>query len=63
MKWPKVKEVAAWQQLDKDLISSLEHSIRGRVKAKLNSLGDILYEECRGRFGAINERPGQLVKG
>lgn len=56
IKWPKANEVAVWQQLDKDLSIILEHALRGKVETKLNCIGDILYEECRGRFGAVAGR-------
>ncbi|CAK6982434.1 hypothetical protein F2P79_011962, partial [Scomber scombrus] len=45
-----------WQQLDKDLSVILEHSLRSQVETKLNAIGDILYEECRGRFGVKAEK-------
>ncbi|KAL2078851.1 hypothetical protein ACEWY4_024595 [Coilia grayii] len=53
LKWPKANEAALWQQLDKDLSIILQYSLRGQVESKLNSIGDILYEECRGRFGVV----------
>lgn len=53
IKWPKANEAAVWQQLDKDLSFLLQHSLRGQVETKLNSFGEILYEECRDRFGAV----------
>ncbi|KAJ8342789.1 hypothetical protein SKAU_G00327170 [Synaphobranchus kaupii] len=56
IKWPKANEPAVWQKLDNDITVLLEHSLRGRVETKLNSLGDILYEECRSRFGVVAER-------
>ena len=60
VKWPKANEVAVWQQLDKYLSITLEHSLRGQVETKLNSIGDILYEECRDRFGVV---PGKQSAG
>ncbi|KAK0146800.1 LINE-1 reverse transcriptase [Merluccius polli] len=59
-KWPKANEVAVWQQLDKYLCVILERSLRGQVETKLNCIGDILYEECRGRFGVV---PGKQSAG
>ena len=56
VKWPKAKEVAVWQKLDEDLSRILEHSLHGQVEAKLNRIGDILYEECIGRFGLAVEK-------
>ncbi|KAJ8341252.1 hypothetical protein SKAU_G00335430 [Synaphobranchus kaupii] len=56
IKWPKTNEPAVWQKLDNDVTVLLEHSLRGRVETRLNSLGDILYEECRSRFGVVAER-------
>lgn len=65
VKWPKANEVAVWQKLDKDLSLILEHSLRGQVESKLNRIGDILYEECRGRFGvtADKRKSGPMQKG
>ncbi|KAK0138756.1 LINE-1 retrotransposable element ORF2 protein [Merluccius polli] len=60
VKWPKANEVAVWQQLDKYLCVILERSLRGPVETKLNCIGDILYEECRGRFGVV---PGKQSAG
>ncbi|KAL2104213.1 hypothetical protein ACEWY4_001081 [Coilia grayii] len=53
LKWPKANEAALWQQLDKDLSIILQYSLRGQVESKLNSTGDILYEDCRSRFGVV----------
>ncbi|CAK6963971.1 hypothetical protein F2P79_011962 [Scomber scombrus] len=55
VKWPKANEIAVWQQLDKDLSVILEHSLCGQVETKLNAIGDILYKECRCRFGVKAE--------
>lgn len=52
VKWPKANEGAVWQKLDRDLSLILEHSLRGQVETKLNRIGDILYDECIGIFGA-----------
>ncbi|KAJ8332759.1 hypothetical protein SKAU_G00416550 [Synaphobranchus kaupii] len=49
IKWPKANEPAVWQKLDNDITVLLEHSLRGRVETKLNSLGDILKEGGKGR--------------
>lgn len=56
VKWPKANETAVWQQLDNDLSIILENSLRGQVETNLNCIGDILYEECRGRFGILEAR-------
>ena len=56
VKWPKANKVAVWQQLNKYLSITLEHSLRGQV----DSIGDILYEECRDRFGVV---PGKQSAG
>lgn len=64
VKWPKANKVAVWQQLDEDLSFILEHSLRGQVETKLNCIGDILYEECRNRFGVVAEKQkGSKQKG
>lgn len=64
VKWPKANEVAVWQHLDEDLSFILEHSLRGQVETKLNCIGDILYEECRSRFGVVAEKQkGSKQKG
>ncbi len=64
VKWPKANKVAVWQQLDEDLSFILEQSLRGQVETKLNCIGDILYEECRNRFGVVAEKQkGSKQKG
>lgn len=57
--------MAVWQKLDEDLSVILEHSLRGQVETKLNCFGDILYKECRGRFGVVagKQRSGPKQKG
>lgn len=56
IKWPRARETAVWQQLDNDLSLILEYSLHGRVEAKLSCMGDILYDECRNRFGELTEK-------
>ncbi|KAJ8351716.1 hypothetical protein SKAU_G00231920 [Synaphobranchus kaupii] len=56
IKWLKASEVAIWQKLDSDLSTVLEHSLRGKVDKKLNLFGDILYEECKARFGVLTNK-------
>lgn len=34
----------------------LEHLLRDRVDKKINLLGDILYEECKARFGTLAKK-------
>lgn len=53
-----------WQQLDEDLSIILEQSLRGQVETKLNRIRDILYEECRSRFGVVaGKQKGVKQKG
>lgn len=56
IEWPKAKEAAVWQHLDKNIMVILQHSLRGQVENKLKCFGDILYEECRSCFGVVAER-------
>ena len=60
IKWPKASEVKTWQKLDTDLSQVLEHSLHGKVDRKLNLLGDILYEECKARFGSLTKKQHNL---
>lgn len=53
IKWPKTSEAVAWRKLDSDLSEILERSVQGSLESRLNLLGDILYQECKDRFGVI----------
>ncbi|KAL6455729.1 hypothetical protein MHYP_G00355800 [Metynnis hypsauchen] len=56
IKWPKSSEPEAWRALDADLIKTLEESLHGGVEAKLNLIGDIIYQTCKDRFGELVPR-------
>lgn len=56
IKWPKANDWVAWQNLISDLSQLLELALRGSVKNKLNSLGEITFEECMGRFGEVSRK-------
>lgn len=56
IKWPKSSEVEAWRALDTHLIKILEESLHGGAEAKLNQIGDIIYQTCKDRFGEIVPR-------
>lgn len=65
-KWPKANEVAVWRQLDENISIILEQSLCGQVETKLNRIRNILYEECRSRFGVglvTGEQKGIKHKG
>ncbi|KAG1932793.1 hypothetical protein F2P79_020826 [Pimephales promelas] len=65
LKWPKSNEAVAWRKLDFDLIKTLEGSLRGGAEAKLNTIGDIIYQTCKDRFGEIvpKQRTARREKG
>uniref|UniRef100_A0A3B1JJ67 Reverse transcriptase domain-containing protein n=1 Tax=Astyanax mexicanus TaxID=7994 RepID=A0A3B1JJ67_ASTMX len=65
IKWPKSKSQEEWRSLDDHLSVVLEHSLRGTVEHKLASLSNIIYEECRERFGECAEKraPAPRQKG
>ena len=42
--------------MDEHLSELLQRTLRGRVEDKLNLFGEILYEECSGRFGEVTIR-------
>ncbi|KAL6489820.1 hypothetical protein MHYP_G00001650 [Metynnis hypsauchen] len=56
IKWPKSSEPEAWRALDADLIKTLEELLHGGVEAKLNLIGDIIYQTCKDRFGELVPR-------
>ncbi len=56
IKWPKANEVEEWRKLDEHLSGLLQKTLRGSVVAKLNLFGEILYEECRNRYGEVTIR-------
>lgn len=51
IKWPRANMQEVWCRLDEDLSGVLQHSLQGTVERKLNMMGNIIYEECRERFG------------
>ena len=65
IKWPKGKNQEEWRRLDDHLKGVLEHSLRGTVERKLTLLSNIIYEECRERFGecATKRASAQRQKG
>ena len=56
IKWPKASETVEWKRLDESLSDLLQKALRGTVEAKLNLFGEILYEECSGRYGKVTGR-------
>ncbi len=54
--WPKANEADEWRKLDEHLSGLLQKALRGSVVAKLNLFGEILYEECRNRYGEVTIR-------
>ena len=56
IKWPKASDRVAWQKLDNDLSQLLELALRGSVENKIKILGEIIYEECKGRFGEAGRK-------
>ncbi len=56
IKWPKANEADEWRKLDEHLSGLLQKALRGSVVAKLNLFGEILYEECRNRYGEVTIR-------
>lgn len=56
IKWPKACDRVAWQKLDADLSQLLELALRGSVKNKINIFGEIIFEECRERFGEVRRK-------
>ncbi len=58
IKWPKANEVEDWRKLDELLSGLLQKALRGSVLDKLNLFGEILYEECRNKYGEVTlEKP------
>lgn len=51
IKWPQAKDQEEWCWIDKYMSGVLEHSLSGKVEHKLNTLSNIIYEECRERGG------------
>ncbi len=51
-----VTEVEEWRKLDEHLSRLLQKALCGSVVAKLNLFGEILYEECRNRYGEVTIR-------
>ncbi len=51
-----VTEVEEWRKLDEHL----SRLLCGSVVAKLNLFGEILYEECRNRYGEVTIREAVL---
>ncbi|KAJ8394721.1 hypothetical protein AAFF_G00043210 [Aldrovandia affinis] len=56
IKLPKANEAEAWRKLDTDSSKVLQQSLHGSMEAKLNLLGEILYQECKDRFGTITTK-------
>ncbi|CAG6012252.1 unnamed protein product, partial [Menidia menidia] len=62
IKWPKSSEAEAWRVLDADLIKTLQESLRGGAVAKLNRMGDIIYQTCKDRFGETVPRQRSIQR-
>ncbi|CAK6970580.1 olfactory receptor 6N2-like protein [Scomber scombrus] len=62
LKWPKSKEAEVWHTLDADLIKILEESLHGGVESKLNLFGDILYQNCKDRFGEVTSKHRTAIR-
>ncbi len=56
IKWPKVNMQEAWCRLDEYLSGVLQYALRGTVERKLTLMGNIIYEECRERFGECTSK-------
>ncbi len=56
IKWPKASDRAGWQKLDAELSQLLELTLRGGVESKLNMFGEIIFEECKERFGEVKKK-------
>lgn len=54
-KWPSASDHADWQKLDVQLSQLLEPTLRG-VKSKLKMFGEILFGECKERFGEVRKK-------
>lgn len=53
-----------WRRLDEHLSELPQKALRGPVEAKMNLFGEILYEECSGRFGeVVSRKAGIRTKG
>ncbi|XP_038130124.1 uncharacterized protein LOC119776004 [Cyprinodon tularosa] len=62
IKWPKSSEAEAWRALDTYLIKTLQESLQGGAEAKLNRIGDIIYQTCKDRFGEIVSRQRSIQR-
>lgn len=62
IKWPKTSEAAVWKKLDSDLSEVLQRSLSGSVESRLNLFGDILYQECKDRFGALTSMKSSMPR-
>ena len=60
IKWPKANEAEEWRKLDEHLSGLLQNALHGSVVAKLNLLGEILYEECSNRYGEVTIREAAI---
>ncbi len=56
IKWPKASMQEVWCRLDEHLSGVLQHSLQGTVEHKLTLMGNIIYEECRERFGECTSK-------
>ncbi len=56
IKWPKVNMQEVWCRLDEHRSGVLQHSLQGTVERKLTLMGNIIYEECRERFGQCTSK-------
>ncbi len=56
IKWPKANEAEERRKLFEHLSGLLQKALRGSVVDKLNLFGEILYEECRNRYGEVTIR-------
>ncbi|KAJ8399573.1 hypothetical protein AAFF_G00409840 [Aldrovandia affinis] len=63
IKLPKANEAEVWRKLNTDLSKVLQGSLRGSVEAKLNLLGEILYQDCKDRFGEMTIKQTTAPRG
>lgn len=59
---PKTSEASVWQNLDLDLSEVLQRSLQGSLESRLNLFGDILYQECKDRFGTFNNKKSAVPR-
>lgn len=56
IRWPKSNDKDRWNSFDEILHTILQGSLKGNAASKLNTLGHIIYEEGKGRFGEMPQK-------